>query len=57
MDLEPFSRINPCGFQGLEVTDLLKQGVEVSADELEAELINQSFTHLSERLGARAITV
>ena len=35
----------------------IKQGVEVSADELEEELINQSFTHLSERLGAGAITV
>ena len=29
-------------FSGAEVTDLLKQGVEVSADELEAELIHQS---------------
>jgi len=27
MDLEPFQRINPCGFQGLEVTQLSDQGV------------------------------
>ena len=56
MDLEPFSRINPCGFRGLEVTDLFNQGVEVSAGELEAELIQQSFMQLNERLSARAIT-
>lgn len=28
MDLEPFRRINPCGFAGLEVTDLESLGVE-----------------------------
>ena len=55
MDLEPFSRINPCGFRGLEVTDVLNQGVEVSREELEAELIHQSFMHLSERLSSRAV--
>ena len=55
MDLEPFTRINPCGFRGLEVTDLLNQGVEVSRGELEAELIHQSLMHLSERLSSRAI--
>lgn len=27
MDLEPFRRINPCGYQGLEVTDLRSSGV------------------------------
>ena len=26
-DLEPFERINPCGFSGLRVTSLLQQGV------------------------------
>ena len=26
VDLEPFSRINPCGFSGLEVTDLARLG-------------------------------
>ena len=55
MDLEPFSRINPCGFRGLEVTDVINQGVEVSRGELEAELIHQSLMHLSERLTSRAI--
>ena len=55
MDLEPFSRINPCGFRGLEVTDVLNQGVEVSREELEAELIHQILMHLSERLSSRAV--
>lgn len=26
MDLEPFTRINPCGFQGLEMTQISEQG-------------------------------
>ena len=55
MDLEPFTRINPCGFRGLKVTDVLNQGVEVSRGELEAELIHQSLMHLSERLSSRAV--
>jgi lipoyl(octanoyl) transferase len=31
MDLEPFSRINPCGYAGLEVTQLkdLVAGIEI----------------------------
>ncbi|WP_040664255.1 lipoyl(octanoyl) transferase LipB [Nitrococcus mobilis] len=32
MELEPFSRINPCGYPGLAVTDLREQGVELSLD-------------------------
>ena len=30
MDLEPFSRINPCGFEGLPVTQMRDCGVEFS---------------------------
>ena len=33
MDLEPFSRINPCGYEGLQTTDLRSLGVEVTWDE------------------------
>lgn len=29
MDLEPFQRINPCGYRGLEVTDLRSLGVAI----------------------------
>ncbi len=28
MDLEPYSRINPCGYAGLETVDLVKLGVQ-----------------------------
>ncbi|MCI0516917.1 MAG: lipoyl(octanoyl) transferase LipB [Woeseiaceae bacterium] len=34
MDLEPFSRINPCGFKDLQVTDLRRLGVTVTLAEL-----------------------
>ena len=41
MDLEPFSRINPCGYQGLEVVDLEKLGIRLSDDELRREMLDQ----------------
>ena len=34
MDLQPFSRINPCGYQGLKTVDLFTIGVEISPDEV-----------------------
>jgi lipoyl(octanoyl) transferase len=33
MDLEPFSRINPCGYEGLQTTDLLSLGLNVTWDD------------------------
>ena len=33
MELEPFSRIDPCGFAGLGVTSLKGQGLSVNVDE------------------------
>ena len=39
MDLEPFQRINPCGFEGLQVTNLSSLA-EVSMTEVEDRLIN-----------------
>jgi lipoyl(octanoyl) transferase len=43
MDLEPFSRINPCGYAGLTATDLSTIGVSVSwqdaADVLSQKLV------------------
>ncbi len=39
MDLEPFQRINPCGFQGLEVTNLSALVDEVNMNEAENRLI------------------
>jgi lipoyl(octanoyl) transferase len=43
LDLEPFQRINPCGYQGLEMTQLAQLGgpgsVEGAADALEPHLL------------------
>jgi lipoyl(octanoyl) transferase len=39
MDLEPFHRINPCGFQGLQVTQMMDVGGPSSIDEVEDVLI------------------
>lgn len=40
MDLEPFQRINPCGFQGLKVTNL-SAFAEVTMSEVEDRLIDR----------------
>jgi lipoyl(octanoyl) transferase len=39
MDLEPFTRINPCGYAGLRVTSLQEQGVRVSVPECADRLL------------------
>ena len=45
MDLEPFSRINPCGYAGLQMTELAAHGgparVEAAAGGLEPHLIRR----------------
>jgi lipoyl(octanoyl) transferase len=45
MDLEPFSRIDPCGYAGLATVDLARLGVEATwtdaADRIAARLANQ----------------
>jgi lipoyl(octanoyl) transferase len=45
MDLEPFSRIDPCGYVGLETTDLARLGIETTwqdaADRLARRLVGQ----------------
>ena len=46
MDLEPFSRINPCGFAGLEVTQLSELNSSVKLDDVQEQLIK----HLCEIL-------
>ena len=52
MDLEPFSRINPCGMAGLQVTSLSEQGIAVDVDtqglRLAAALADQLGVHLEE---------
>ena len=39
MDLEPFHRINPCGYQGLQVTQVMDMGGPSSVTEVEDVLI------------------
>jgi lipoyl(octanoyl) transferase len=34
MDLGPFSRINPCGYQGLEVIDMHSLGIETDVESI-----------------------
>ena len=38
MDLSPFQRINPCGYQGLEVAQCRSLGIDLSLSELAAQL-------------------
>lgn len=40
MDLEPFGRINPCGYTDLEVTDLRELGVRCTTDEVTIQLLS-----------------
>ena len=41
MDLEPFRRINPCGFQGLQVTQVLDLGGPSRLADVEAVLVGE----------------
>lgn len=52
IDLEPFSRINPCGFAGQAMTRLVDLGVEASMEDLEQALCAE----LAKRLGYNAPT-
>ncbi len=41
MDLTPFQYINPCGYPGLEVTQIQNLGIDVSTEELALPVITQ----------------
>ena len=45
-NLEPFSRINPCGFEGLEMTDLRRLGVGLSLEETADRVLPHLLQHL-----------
>lgn len=47
MDLEPFQRINPCGYPGLRTVDLSTIGVPVTWNEAAAVLSEKLATHLA----------
>lgn len=46
MDLSPFSAIDPCGYQGLQVTQMHDLGVAVNSPELAMRLLNNLATDL-----------
>ena len=46
VDLEPFSRINPCGFSDLEVIDLRLLGIHESAADIQQRVQQKLLTHL-----------
>ena len=47
MDLEPFSRIDPCGYAGLQTIDLAKLGISASSPQVAAGLGECLAAHLS----------
>ena len=47
MDLEPFSRINPCGYAGLQTTDLSTIGVSVSWQDASSVLSQKLVAYLA----------
>jgi lipoyl(octanoyl) transferase len=46
VDLEPFSRINPCGFSDLQVTDLKTLGIVPDREDIQARLQKHLLNHL-----------
>lgn len=44
MDLTPFERINPCGYEGLQTTDMARQGVKLSLEQAGEELAQRLMT-------------
>jgi lipoyl(octanoyl) transferase len=44
MDLSPFDNINPCGYEGLRVTQAIEVGVTVPWEEMQAQL-TQNLVH------------
>ena len=45
-DLEPFSRINPCGFQGLEMTDMQTLGIPLDLASTADRILPHFLGHL-----------
>ena len=46
VDLEPFTRINPCGYAELEMTDLHRLGIELPLDDTADKLLPHFLRHL-----------
>ncbi|NOU00220.1 MAG: lipoyl(octanoyl) transferase LipB [Gallionella sp.] len=50
MDLTPFNNINPCGYQGLRVTQACELGITASINELQAQLAQNLIHGLQQHL-------
>jgi len=46
IDLEPFTRINPCGYAELEMTDLNRLGIDLQLEETPRKLLPHFLHHL-----------
>lgn len=46
IDLEPFARINPCGYAGLQMTDLNRLGIEIDLEQSARRLLPHFLRHL-----------
>ena len=46
IDREPFQRINPCGYEQLEMTDLRRQGIDVGLEATSKKLLPHFLRHL-----------
>lgn len=58
MDLEPFQRINPCGYEGLAMTQLAALGSTYGGSERSMETVARDFVpHLLAALGFAATTL
>lgn len=48
VDLEPFSRINPCGYKELEMTDLHRLGIDLQLEETPEKILPHLLRHLGQ---------
>ena len=46
IDLEPFSRIHPCGYEELQMTDLNRLGIELKLENVSQKLLPHLLRHL-----------
>ena len=53
MDLEPFSRINPCGYEGLAVTQMKDCGVDFGNKDKMQVIGDKLVEHLSQQLNGK----
>ncbi|HEX2583947.1 MAG TPA: lipoyl(octanoyl) transferase LipB [Steroidobacteraceae bacterium] len=51
MDLSPFNRINPCGYQGLQVIDLASLSIQSTPQQLSSQVA----TNLLQAIGVEAV--